>query len=186
MTIPNILTVIRILLTFLILLIGISGDLNSKILALVLFGIAAITDNLDGRIARKYNMISNFGKIADPIADKLLVLGVLTLFALNGVFSIWWVIPIFLRDIFVTGYRLLFLKKKTVVQAKMPGKVKAAIQMFVIIFIYFMLIFKDLGFPDSIIRLMVIIMYISLTGTLIVTFYSAIVDYLANVREQKK
>lgn len=151
MNLPNKLTLFRILLVPLIaclyvffdhrmdIAIAANGKVvslsSSHILVLILFAIASFTDFLDGKIARKYNMITSFGKFLDPIADKLLVNTMFILFAISGVVSIIPVIVMIWRDMIVDGLRMNASAKGKVVAAGMMGKAKTVLQMFAIILI---------------------------------------------------
>lgn len=101
-------------------------------IALGIFILASITDFLDGYIARKYNMISNFGKFMDPLADKLLVcsalIGLLVLSKLN----IWFVLIVIARDFIISGFRLVASEQGIVIAAGMSGKIKTTLQMVLI------------------------------------------------------
>ena len=106
-----------------------------KWIALGIFILASITDALDGKIARKYNLVTNFGKFMDPLADKLLVnLGLIALMLLKLV-NPWLVMLIIARDFFITGFRLVAAEKGTVIAAGIWGKVKTAAQMVMICFL---------------------------------------------------
>jgi len=106
-----------------------------KWIALAIFIIAAITDALDGKIARKYNLVTNFGKFMDPLADKLLVnLALIGLMALGKV-NIWLVMIIIARDFIISGFRLVAAEKGSVIAASIWGKVKTAAQMVMVCFL---------------------------------------------------
>ena len=107
------------------------------IIAAVLFVIASITDLVDGKIARKYNMITNLGKFLDSLADKMLVISVLiALVDLNRISSVW-VCIIVLREFAVTGIRMLASAQGVVMAAKMIGKIKTVTQMIAITYLMF-------------------------------------------------
>jgi len=144
MNVPNSLTILRIILGFIVPYMMVNGDFNVRVWAAILFAIAAFTDWLDGWYARRYNLITKLGKILDPIADKIIVLG--SFVALSNIFfdnmySIWWIVPIFLREVVITIYRLIFLlrKKPIVVAASWSGKAKTVMQMVTLPFAYFYL-----------------------------------------------
>jgi len=104
---------------------------TSLIVAFVLFVIASLTDYWDGQIARKYNVITNFGKIMDPLADKILVICALTALASNVIGYInWWIFGIIVfREISVTILREIYVKKGIYMPANIWGKVKTVMQM---------------------------------------------------------
>ncbi len=94
--------------------------------ALAIFIVAALTDSLDGYIARHYNQISDFGKFADPLADKLLVTAALLIFVENGQMASWACMLVITREFAVTGLRLVAMENGTVIAAGMSGKIKTA------------------------------------------------------------
>ena len=140
--IPNILTISRILFTPLFIFFVFSDVNYSKIFALLIFSLASITDYLDGFFARKYNVVSEFGKFLDPVADKLLILSAFLSFlflpVLSSVISIWMFLIILFRDIFITGLKLLLNSTGTKVKTSKFAKFKTALQM---ITVYFILIY---------------------------------------------
>lgn len=147
--------------------------------ALVIFILASITDMLDGKIARKYNMVTNFGKFLDPLADKILVAGALICFVELGWTRAWIVAVIMMREFAVSGVRLAAStgEKKTVIAANIWGKLKTAFTMIAIIAVLLMYILADFGiicelggqkgfeFPIAIIT--DVLMYITLALTVI-------------------
>lgn len=144
MNLPNKLTIFRIILIpfLLIFLLFDFIPLDSQIkryIATFIFILASITDAFDGYIARKYNLITNFGKFMDPLADKLLVTS--TLIALIGIkhavvpLNHWVVIIIIAREFFMTGFRTIAMEKNIVISAAKSGKLKTIFQMIMIIFL---------------------------------------------------
>ena len=112
-----------------------NGTLSQNVLnwcALAVFIIASVTDFLDGYIARKYNMISNFGKFMDPLADKLLVCSALICLLALGRINVFLVLVIIARDFIISGFRLVASDKGVVIAANMWGKVKTTMQMIMI------------------------------------------------------
>lgn len=147
MNVPNILTIIRIILGFIVPVLVLYGDLYSRILAAVLFTIAGVTDYLDGWYARKYNLVTKLGKILDPIADKVILLScffVLSSLTHLDVYSFWWVIPIFLREVLITVVRFVFLTKEKplVAAASWSGKAKTVMQFVTVPAAYFIFMFN--------------------------------------------
>lgn len=133
MNLPNKLTLWRIILVpFFVAALLIPFPLHT-IVALVLFIAASITDMLDGRIARKRNLITDFGKFADPLADKILVLAALLCFVQNGWCDCIAVIIVLFREFTVTSIRLIAAAKGEVIAANIWGKVKTVTQMVAII-----------------------------------------------------
>jgi len=127
--IPNQLTVLRILFS-----VGIIGALRipgpeGKWFALLLFLLACLTDFLDGWLARRWSQISDFGKLMDPIADKVLVLSCLAAFVQIQIIPVWMAVVIAARELGVTGLRLVALRKGQVLAAEQIGKLKTVSQM---------------------------------------------------------
>lgn len=110
---------------------------NGRIIAGILFIIASLTDMADGKIARKYNLITNLGKFLDSLADKMLVISVLIAFVDLGRISSVFVIIIVLREFMVTGIRLIASEKGVVMAAEMIGKIKTVTQMTAVIYLLF-------------------------------------------------
>lgn len=140
---PNELTILRIVLTVIFMVFVFFPGINARIFAFCLFGLASLTDIYDGKIARKYNIVSDFGKLMDPIADKILVLGAFLVFIQMRLIPAWMVIVIILRESFITGFRLIALRKGKVLAAEDAGKHKTVSQMVTIFIILLFLIFKE-------------------------------------------
>ena len=145
MNLPNKLTLTRIALTFVFMGFLYTSGVTAKVLALFTFVLASLTDALDGYLAKKYNQMTDFGRLMDPIADKILVLAALLAFVERGVVPAWIVVIIILREVTVTGLRLLALTKGKVLQAEVGGKHKTVWQLSTIIIILFFFIFKEGG-----------------------------------------
>lgn len=128
--IPNILTFLRILFIPFFIICALQGR---QVCALIIFIVAALTDTLDGVIARKFNYISDFGKILDPLADKLLVGFALIIFVYIELLPWWLGLLIISREIAMTLYRIYLQKRKIYLSANIFGKIKTTIQMVVII-----------------------------------------------------
>lgn len=143
MNLPNKLTVSRIILTFVFMFFVFSKGLTSKGLALVIFIAAALTDLFDGMIAKSRNLITDFGKIMDPIADKILVLAAFLSFIQLQLIPAWCVIVIIGRELVITSLRLFAFSKGVVIAASKGGKHKTVSQMAAIIIILASLVFKD-------------------------------------------
>lgn len=136
MNLPNKLTMLRaILVPVFLLLLFVNAIPVNFTLALIIFAIAALTDALDGHIARKNNLITNFGKFLDPLADKVLVVSALIAFIELDIISSIPVIIIVAREFMVSGLRLLAANSGTVVAAGFWGKLKTAFTMVTIVVI---------------------------------------------------
>lgn len=128
---PNQLTIGRVILVpiyVLLVLLPVFGDITRWV-ALAVFIIACLTDLLDGKIARKYNLVSNFGKFADPLADKLLVCSAMICFVDKGTLASWMVIIIIAREFIISGFRLVAADNGVVIAASYWGKFKTTFQM---------------------------------------------------------
>ena len=185
MNLPNKLTVIRVVMVPFFVAFTLIGAIPYNYLwALLVFAAASITDMLDGKIARKYNLITNFGKFLDPLADKILVASALICFVQLGWCSAWVTALILAREFVVSGVRLVAASsdKKVVIAAGMLGKMKTAMTMVAICVIIFMWILVQFGaitpegFPIQIIS--DILMYIAAALTV-----ASGVQYLYDYRE---
>ena len=145
MNLPNKLTLSRIALTFVFMGFLYTNGVAAKILALLTFVLASLTDALDGYLAKKYKQTTDFGRLMDPIADKILVLAAMLAFVERGVIPAWMVVIIIFREVTVTSLRLLALTKGKVLQAEGGGKHKTVWQLSTIIIILFFFIFKEGG-----------------------------------------
>lgn len=180
MNLPNKLTIFRVILipffVFFLLYPGFEG--YGKYVAVAIFIIASLTDLFDGKIARKYNMVTNFGKFMDPLADKLLVCSAMICLIETGMLASWIVIVIISREFIISGFRLVASDNGIVIAASYWGKFKTTFQMLMII-----VLALDLD-----------VLYFDLLGTaltyiaLILTVVS-LIDYIAKnkdvLKEQK-
>ena len=185
MNLPNKLTVMRVgMVPFFVAFMLIGAIPYNYLWALLVFAAASITDMLDGKIARKYNLITNFGKFLDPLADKILVASALICFVQLGWCSAWVTALILAREFVVSGVRLVAASsdKKVVIAAGMLGKMKTAMTMVAICVIIFMWILVQFGaitpegFPIQLIS--DILMYIAAALTV-----ASGVQYLYDYRE---
>lgn len=132
MNLPNKLTILRIIMIpFFVLFMLLDGGANQtyRYIAAVIFIVASFTDLLDGKIARKYNLVTNFGKFMDPLADKLLVCSGLICFVGLGQLPAWFVIIIISREFIISGFRLVASDNGVVIAASYWGKFKTVSQM---------------------------------------------------------
>ena len=126
MNLPNKLTLLRIILVPVFVVLYMKEYFW---IALAVFLIASLTDMLDGKIARKRNLVTNFGKIMDPLADKILVYSAFCLFVAGGVMPAWMLIVILFREFLVAGIRTVAAGDGKVIAAGMSGKIKTVLQM---------------------------------------------------------
>jgi CDP-diacylglycerol--glycerol-3-phosphate 3-phosphatidyltransferase len=108
-----------------------------EIIAGVIFIIAALSDLVDGKIARRFNLVTNFGKFMDPLADKLLVQSALLCFVANGLLPAWIAIVIMSREFIISGFRLVAADKGIVIAAGYLGKLKTVFQMVMSVMLIF-------------------------------------------------
>jgi CDP-diacylglycerol--glycerol-3-phosphate 3-phosphatidyltransferase len=169
MNLPNKITVLRIILIPAFLVVYLAQpfpELLNTWLALVLFVVAASTDALDGYLARRLKMVSNFGKLIDPLADKLLVCSVLVAFTATSAVPAWATILIIAREFYISGFRQLALEQNLVVAASSLGKLKTIFQITLIV--YVLLPFQILVFAP--------VTYALIIAAVVFTIWSA-VDY---------
>lgn len=162
MNIPNQLTTLRVILIPVFMFFFTSDITANNIIAAIVFIVASLTDFLDGHLARKWNLVTNFGKIMDPFADKLLVLTALIYLAISGTIPGWPVIIIIGRELLVTSLRALAADNGIILAARNLGKFKTVSQMFAIIFL--ILGWQIIG---------LILLYIAVALTII-----SLIDYL--------
>ena len=169
MNLPNKLTVLRvIMIPFFVAALMMEGGANQtyRMIATAIFIIASFTDFLDGSIARKYNLVTNFGKFMDPLADKLLVCSALICLIELGQIPAWMVLIIISREFIISGFRLIASDNGVVIAASYWGKFKTVFQMAMIIVLIF-----DFGGIFGIIETALI--WISLILTIV-----SLVDYI--------
>lgn len=184
MNLPNFLTVFRILITFVFIVYLQKPEFNAKCIATAIFAVASLTDWLDGYIARRYNLISNFGKIMDPIADKFLTLAAFFVFAQLNIIPLWMTVLIAVREIGLTLLRFRAMKHGKVLAAEKLGKYKTVLQMLSIVVILLLLVVRAL--PDGSSSFAVLLSYdqyiiMTLMGlTLFLTLYSGATNFIQN------
>ena len=135
MNLPNKLTVLRVVMIpifVLFMLTDLAGD-ASKYIALALFCLASLTDFFDGHLARKYNLVTNFGKFMDPLADKLLVCSAMICLIPTQKLETWIVLVIIAREFIISGFRLIASDNGVVIAASYWGKFKTTFQMLMVI-----------------------------------------------------
>ena len=145
MNLPNKLTILRIILVAVFMFFLFLGGVAAKVMALVTFVAASFTDILDGYIAKKYNMVTDFGRLMDPIADKILVLSAFLAFVEMELIPAWMVVIIIFREVAVTGLRMSALSRGKVISADDGGKHNMVSQVFAIFVILLFLIFREAG-----------------------------------------
>lgn len=173
MNLPNKLTVLRVIMVpfFVFFMLTNVGGPANKWIALILFCVASLTDMLDGKIARKYNLVTNFGKFMDPLADKLLVCSAMICMIEMGKLPAWIVIVIIAREFIISGFRLVASDNGIVIAASYWGKFKTVFQMAMII-----VLIADFGGVFDIIAQ--ILIWIALALTII-----SLIDYVVKNKE---
>lgn len=129
MNLPNKITIGRMFIAPIFLAIYLAGIEHKFLFSAIIFALGAITDAVDGRIARKNHIVTNFGKLLDPIADKMLVTAGLLAFMKDGLCSIWIVMIILTRDFAITSLRMIAASQNVVIPANIGGKIKTVMQM---------------------------------------------------------
>lgn len=168
MNLPNKLTILRvILIPFFLVALMVDAVPYGKWIAVAIFCIASATDALDGHIARKHNLITNFGKFMDPLADKLLVCSaMIALIELDRI-PAWVVIVIIAREFIISGFRLVVSDNGIVIAAGWWGKIKTVVQMIMII-----VVMCDIG-GSVVVVIENVLIYAALALTVI-----SLIDYL--------
>ena len=188
MNLPNKLTIFRMILIvpFVVILLGGEAGwfganrLIPDCVALAIFVVASLTDLIDGKIARKYNLVTNFGKFMDPLADKLLVSAAMIALVDMGRIPAWVVIVIISREFIISGFRLIASDNHVVIAASYWGKFKTTFQMIMVC-----LMISGLGAMFAWMQILTdVVMWIALALTVI-----SLIDYLVKnkdvMREQK-
>ena len=163
MNLPNKLATLRMILVIpFVIFLGIALSTEStglsifmRILSFVIFAGASITDYFDGQIARKHNMVTNLGKLIDPLADKLLVISALVVLAKYDQISLWFVLIIIFRELLITGLRAIVANEGVVIAAEKLGKWKTATQMIALLLI---ILFPMSFFVNNILLLIPVIL----------------------------
>ena len=177
MNLPNKLTILRMIMipVFLVVLYIPGLGMAGNIAAAAIFILASITDFLDGKIARKYNLVTNFGKFMDPLADKLLVCSALIALVDFDKVAAWIVIIIIAREFIISGFRLIASDNGVVIAASYWGKFKTTFQMLMVIVLILniqMPFFQILG---------MILTYVALILTVV-----SLIDYIVKNKDVLK
>lgn len=174
MNLPNKLTVLRVLMipVFVVFMLTPLSEGAGKYIALAIFCVASLTDMLDGKIARKQNLVTNFGKFMDPLADKLLVCSAMICLIEQGKLAAWIVLIIIAREFIISGFRLVASDNGVVIAASYWGKFKTVSHMAMII-----LLILDIRHPVMQI-LTEIVVWVGLALTVI-----SLVDYIWKNRQ---
>ena len=177
MNLPNKLTLFRVVLIpfFVFFLLAPYFEEYGNYIAVAIFIVASITDFLDGKIARKYNLVTNFGKFMDPLADKLLVCSALICLIQLELIPAWVVIIIIAREFIISGFRLVASDNGVVIAASYWGKFKTDFQMLTVIVLI-------LNIPNKVFTILgTVLIYVSLALTVI-----SLIDYIAKNKDVLK
>ena len=184
LNVPNTLTVLRIVLVPIFITLLFQQTMTAQWWAVAVFVIASLSDHLDGEIARRNGWITDFGRIADPIADKALTLGAFVALSWMGSLPWFFTILVAIRELGITWWRSVLLRQGIVVAANMGGKLKTVLQLLLIFLM--ILPWESMLNPDSV--AMTIATYsvvVTMWAALIVTVWSG-VDYILDGRRMAK
>lgn len=156
MSLPNRLTIFRMGLTVFLVWVLFYPGLAAKVIAAVIFLLASWTDFYDGHYAKKHNLVTDFGKIMDPVADKLLILAVFFVFMTMHIVALWMFVVIFVREVAVTAIRFYAMSRGKILAAEQAGKIKTVLQFTAILLILLFLILAESSFQGHWPRLFVI------------------------------
>lgn len=169
MNLPNKLTTFRVILIPFFVFFMLAPDMTgiNHYIAAAIFIVASLTDLLDGKIARKYNLVTNFGKFMDPLADKLLVCSAMICLIQTGQLAAWIVVIIIAREFIISGFRLIASDNGVVIAASYWGKFKTTFQMLMVIMLilnvqmpFFQILGKILTYAALILTVVSLIDYI--------------------------
>ena len=177
MNLPNKLTIFRVILIpfFVVFLLLDPSNQTYRYIEDAIFIIASLTDMLDGKIARKYNLVTNFGKFMDPLADKLLVSAAMICLIATGQLAAWIVIVIISREFIISGFRLIASDNGIVIAASYWGKFKTVFQMLMII-----VLIANIQMPFFTV-LGTILIYVALVLTIV-----SLIDYIVKNKDVLK
>jgi len=189
-SLPNILSWLRVIIAPIFLVLFFVHSHEAKLVAIVLFFVAAITDYLDGYTARKYDATSEWGAFFDPLADKVLTSAAFVAFGILGIAPIWAVCLIILRDIFATYLRVYSDKRQIEFKTSYMAKFKTFVQMFFISFILWIIFIENMELSPDVTQMCRFIVYssyirytiIAITGLTIWT----LIDYLKKPSVKKE
>ncbi len=176
MNIPNQLTLLRIVLSFVLIACLLLSGLNFKIAAVVVFALAALTDLWDGKLAREKGLVTDFGILMDPIADKVLVLGSFVALIQLAIVPAWMVVIIATREFLITGVRLFAMGRGQVLAAERSGKHKTVTQMAAIALALIYLVLRETAWGVSVGAIWVHRTQIFLNGIMWVTVASTLIS----------
>ena len=183
MNLPNVLTFSRIVFAIVLIFLLEGRSSTGNILAVIVFTAASLTDFYDGHLAKKRGLVSDFGKIMDPVADKILLLSIFGVLAHIGMIAWWMFIVIAIREILVTASRLAMMRQGQVLAAERAGKIKTVAQITAVSVILLYLVAQQSEYCSywfyNVQRIWTGVNYILMLAAVILTVYSG-VDYFRN------
>ncbi len=184
MNLPNKLTVLRVLFIPAIMIFLLADGIPFRwLIGGLCFGAASLTDMLDGKIARQRNLITDFGKLMDPVADKMLIMSTLICFVQEDICGAWVVVVILFREFLVTSMRMIAADKGKVIAANIWGKIKTVTQMIAIIGIFCSKASGEFSFiPPLVGQLLMIVSNVVLYTAVAATIFSG-ARYMYDARE---
>lgn len=183
---PNVLTMVRLVLVPIFIILVLNGSVGAMWAALVVFVVAAFTDLYDGKIARERGIVTDWGKIWDPIADKALTLGAFVVLSIAGLVPWWFTVVVAARELGITWMRSRLLKRGIVVAANSGGKAKTVSQMFLIVFLVFPWD-SVLGVSNALFDVtgLAVVRWVLITIALFLTVWSGLQYVIAAVKMKK-
>lgn len=183
---PNVLTMIRLILVPVFVVLMVTSAPVARWIALFVFIVGALTDWYDGKIARARGLITDWGKIWDPIADKLLTLGAFVMLSIVGLIPWWFTIIVAIRELGITWMRKIMLKKGIVIAANSGGKAKTMSQMILIVFLLFPWDLV-LAHPNAVFDLtpLAILRWVLIAFAFFLTVWSGLQYVIAAVKEKE-
>lgn len=183
---PNVLTMVRLVLVPIFIILVLNGSVGAMWAALVVFVVAAFTDLYDGKIARERGLVTDWGKIWDPIADKALTLGAFVVLSIAGLVPWWFTVVVAARELGITWMRSRLLKRGIVVAANSGGKAKTVSQMFLTVFLVFPWD-SVLGVSNALFDVtgLAVVRWVLITIALFLTVWSGLQYVIAAVKMKK-
>ena len=188
MNLPNFLTMSRFFLAIVFVVLLSQNSLRSTIFAACVFSIAAITDLLDGYFAKTQGLITDFGKIMDPLADKFLILAAFIIFVKIGVLQAWMVAFVFAREVAVTLSRLSRMRRGQVIAAEKSGKIKTVFQIVSVLVVLMFLILEKSSWSQGWSRAVESGWMLGINGLMLITVVLTLnsgLEYFLNLRKLK-
>lgn len=188
MNLPNLLTMSRFFLSIVFVVLLSQNSLRSTIFAACVFAIAALTDLLDGYFAKAQGLVTDFGKIMDPVADKFLILTAFIIFVKIGILQAWMVAFVFARELAVTLSRIARMRRGQVIAAEKSGKIKTVFQIFCVSVVLIFLILEKSRWSEGWSQKVETGWMLGINGLMLITVVLTLnsgLEYFLNVRKLK-